>query len=244
MEMKLSTVHLAPEAGQRLTRCCGVPVEDIPAGEFIAYHEAAQTCRVTVSSSWAERIQARLVQLETKVYHSQANADEVEEYKELSDISLRLVVSREAEKQETQSELRESQRMLEALRLQMRQLTLQLQEMTRVKDEAYLERAKLLAWRVASAITQHNPIEPWDVVMAPATDVTEPGWWLLFMKTPMGQLSWHLSPDQVKLFDFVTRVEPEDPRAQWDGHTTPEKYGRIQGLIWQLVYTNPGVQNG
>ena len=31
-----------------------------------------------------------------------------------------------------------------------------------------------------------------------------------------------------ELFDTVEHVQPDDPRAQWDGHTTETKYQRIQ----------------
>ncbi|WP_433893049.1 hypothetical protein [Streptomyces sp. CA-111067] len=94
------------------------------------------------------------------------------------------------------------------------------------RDGAYRERAQLLAWLAA--------LHP--AVIAPALDLDEPGWWILYLAPPIGgQLSWHISPRDAGLLTHVERVEPDDPRAQWDGHTTDEKYGRIQVLTSALV---------
>lgn len=89
------------------------------------------------------------------------------------------------------------------------------------RDGAYRERAQLLAW-LATLVPS---------VITPAADVYEDGWRLLFLHTPQGQLSWHIHPRDVPLFDHVQQVPDGDPRGQWDGHTTEEKYGRIRALI-------------
>jgi hypothetical protein len=86
-------------------------------------------------------------------------------------------------------------------------------------DAAYRERNAL----IAALIRSHG----WraEVVMAPDTE----GWWIIYAETPQGQVSWHISPDDMDLFRdwpaaFGSRPSP------WDGHTTEEKYRRIARL--------------
>lgn len=81
----------------------------------------------------------------------------------------------------------------------------------------YRERAFLvahLASQYFSAITYNDP--------------NEPDWPVIYIETPAGQLSWHLSPDDLDLFEHVIRVTPES--ITWDGHTTEEKYRRLAKL--------------
>jgi hypothetical protein len=86
---------------------------------------------------------------------------------------------------------------------------------------AYIERARLLAWLAA--------IHP--AVLAPAPDIEdEDGWMILYLTAGGHQLSWHIAPSDLDLFPHVPHVLADDPRAQWDGHTTDEKYARIAGL--------------
>jgi hypothetical protein len=85
-------------------------------------------------------------------------------------------------------------------------------------DTAYRERARLLA-----LLATMTP----GAVLAPAPDVTEPGWQILFLTIGGQQCSWHIAPADASLFDHVEYVPATDPRAQWDGHTTDEKYERI-----------------
>lgn len=93
--------------------------------------------------------------------------------------------------------------------------------LTAERDGAYRERAQLLAWLA----TTHP------AVIASAPDVDEDGWLILYLTADSQQLSWHISPRDVDLFDHVDRVAASDPRAQWDGHTTAEKYQRIRDAI-------------
>jgi hypothetical protein len=93
------------------------------------------------------------------------------------------------------------------------------------RDGAYRERAHLLAW-----LTTHYP-----AVMAPALDLDEAGWWLLYITAPTGQLSWHISPRDAGLLTHVQRVEPNDPRVKWDGHATEQKYERVMTLVADLA---------
>ncbi|TBO57539.1 hypothetical protein EYS09_22270 [Streptomyces kasugaensis] len=92
------------------------------------------------------------------------------------------------------------------------------------RDAVYRERAHLLAW-LATAVS---------AVITPATDTDEPGWSLLYLTTPVGQMSWHIAPRDADLFEHVSHVATSDPRAQWDGHSTDEKYKRIRAHIrWE-----------
>jgi hypothetical protein len=88
------------------------------------------------------------------------------------------------------------------------------------RDGAYRERAQLLAWLA----TAHP------AVLAPAPDVDEPGWQILYLNADGQQLSWHIHPRDAELYGNVEQVRADDPRAQWDGHTTAEKYQRIRTL--------------
>jgi hypothetical protein len=58
---------------------------------------------------------------------------------------------------------------------------------------------------------------------------------VLYLDTPRGQLSWHIDPADLPLFDGIERVAPTDPRAQWDGHTTDEKNERLRQLAADLA---------
>lgn len=89
------------------------------------------------------------------------------------------------------------------------------------RDGAYRERAQLLAWLAA----QHP------AVLAPAPDVDDAGWQILYLTAAGQQLTWHIHPRDADLYRHVEQVPTDDPRAQWDGHTTPEKYQRIAALI-------------
>jgi hypothetical protein len=47
-------------------------------------------------------------------------------------------------------------------------------------------------------------------------------------------MSWHISADDLDLFDHVLFAELDDPAVQWDGHTTEAKYERLQILTAAL----------
>jgi hypothetical protein len=57
-------------------------------------------------------------------------------------------------------------------------------------------------------------------------DPDEPEWPVVFVETPSGQMSWHISPSDVDLFSHVAR----DDAYVWDGHSTDEKYDRMRVL--------------
>jgi hypothetical protein len=96
------------------------------------------------------------------------------------------------------------------------------------RDGAYRERAQLLAWLAA--------LHPAVRTLAP--DVKEPGWQILYLNpTTGGQMTWHIAPRDLELFDHVEYVPAGsgDQRALWDGHTTEIKYERIASLTADLA---------
>jgi hypothetical protein len=97
------------------------------------------------------------------------------------------------------------------------------------RDAAYRERAHLVAWLAA--------LHPSVITQAP--DIDEPGWQIVYLTTPTGQMTWHIAPADAALFHQVGRVGPDDPRAQWDGHTTAEKYHRIRRHTQTLTPAAP-----
>lgn len=88
-------------------------------------------------------------------------------------------------------------------------------------DDVYRERAHLVA-----LIAYLFP-----AYMTPSLDLTEPGWWTVFVYAGQKQLTWHIAPTDLDLFAHVRKVTPTDPAVQWDGHTTDDKYSRIQDYI-------------
>ncbi|MFC7303980.1 hypothetical protein ACFQVC_07095 [Streptomyces monticola] len=90
----------------------------------------------------------------------------------------------------------------------------------RERDAAYRERAHLLAWLAA--------LHPDSAVMTPATDVDAEGWHVLFLVAGGWQMSWHIAPHDLPLFRHVEIVDVADPRVQWDGHSTRQKYSRVR----------------
>lgn len=62
------------------------------------------------------------------------------------------------------------------------------------------------------------------------SDPAEPEWPVLYVDTPEGQMSWHISRSDLDLFEHVALVPADDSRALWDGHTTDNKYARLARL--------------
>ncbi|MCX5601587.1 hypothetical protein OOK29_25895 [Streptomyces phaeochromogenes] len=85
------------------------------------------------------------------------------------------------------------------------------------RDGAYRERAQLLA-----LLASLHPS-----VIAPAPDVDEGGWQILYLWIGGKQASWHIAPRDAELYAHVEHVPTDDRRAQWDGHTTEQKYAHI-----------------
>lgn len=72
------------------------------------------------------------------------------------------------------------------------------------------------------------------------TDPEEPDWLVVYVETPEGQLSWHISPDDVDLFGHLSLVK----EANWDGHTTKEKYERLARLGRRFRHNPATVDTG
>ncbi|MFF8656784.1 hypothetical protein [Streptomyces huasconensis] len=94
------------------------------------------------------------------------------------------------------------------------------------RDGAYRERAHLVA--LLAAMTP-------GAVIAPAGDVDEPGWQIAYLRIGGRQCSWHIAPRDAAFFEHLEHVPADDPRAQWDGHTTDEKYGHIAAWTTELA---------
>lgn len=69
------------------------------------------------------------------------------------------------------------------------------------------------------------------------TDPAEPKWAVVTIRTPAGQMSWHIAPEDRELFEGIPmELEPTD----WDGHTTEMKYDRLYNLTrWPPTITCP-----
>ncbi len=99
--------------------------------------------------------------------------------------------------------------------------------MRNTKDGAYTERN-----RVVAAFARMAQSQGWPVAII-KTDI--PGWdpeWhnCIFIETPFGQVSWHFHDDQRNLFpDTMVGTG-----AIWDGHTTEEKYRRLDELVSKI----------
>lgn len=89
-------------------------------------------------------------------------------------------------------------------------------------NAAYRERAHLLAL-LAAQYPSHIG----------RTDPAAPDWAVVTVELPTGRACWHISADDEDLFQHV---DQEPARAiAWDGHSTGEKYRRIDELT-QHVY--------
>ncbi|MCI3240255.1 hypothetical protein [Streptomyces spinosisporus] len=95
------------------------------------------------------------------------------------------------------------------------------------RDGAYRERAQLLSWLAA--------LHPSSTVITQSPDVDEDGWQLLYLVAGGWQMSWHIHPRDADLFRHVTVVDVTDPRAQWDGHGTEQKYERMRNHVRLLA---------
>lgn len=85
--------------------------------------------------------------------------------------------------------------------------------------KGYTERAMLVATLIR--------VGRYEACLTVAPD--EPGWWIVYVWTPEGQLSWHVSSRDTALFNNIAPYRPVQS-VRWDGHTTKEKYGRLARL--------------
>ena len=58
---------------------------------------------------------------------------------------------------------------------------------------------------------------------------------VVLIDLPTGQVSWHIHDSELPLFSFVHEYQ-----GKWDGHTTEEKYYRLQAekFLWPMVKPN------
>lgn len=88
------------------------------------------------------------------------------------------------------------------------------------KDGAYSERNKLVVAisKLFPASLERHPDEDKE---------WEDDWrWVVYIDLPAGQASWHLHDSEVPQFDHL----PRKMGRAWDGHTTEEKYRRLELL--------------
>lgn len=95
-----------------------------------------------------------------------------------------------------------------------------LQECQQAKDAAYRERNLLvrhLTFLYPSCVGVHEG-EDW-----------EDDWrTVIYLDSPAGQLSWHVHDSEAALFEHLPSAK--DCGVVWDGHTTDEKYNRLDVL--------------
>ncbi|MBF6460183.1 hypothetical protein IU433_14170 [Nocardia puris] len=89
------------------------------------------------------------------------------------------------------------------------------------RDRAYRDRAELLSV-LANIFPSH----------VHADSEPESDWPVLYLDTPAGQMSWHINPRDLELFDMETYQarEAAGHRVTWDGHTRAEKSERLRTL--------------
>lgn len=88
------------------------------------------------------------------------------------------------------------------------------------KDGAYAERDRLVALiskMFPSSLERHPDAD---------TDWDNEWRWIVFVSLPTGQATWHIHDSEVVWFDHL----PRHTGAVWDGHTTPEKYSRVDAV--------------
>lgn len=94
-------------------------------------------------------------------------------------------------------------------------------------DGAYRERN-----RVVAALIRVGGYRCW-VIDAPDAE----GWYIVYAETPQGQVSWHVSADDLWLFSDQSGSPLFSGRRDsdvWDGHDTDEKYRRVASLVWEM----------
>lgn len=88
-------------------------------------------------------------------------------------------------------------------------------------DSVYRERATLVALLARL----------WPSV---CTAPDDQGFSVVYVETPAGQLSWHIAPADLDLFEQVARTGLPAGFI-WDGHSTTEKYRRVARLCYDDV---------
>ena len=84
------------------------------------------------------------------------------------------------------------------------------------KNNAYKERNRILSTLTKFLISDR------------AIDNSQPKGWqnIIIIKTIYGQMVWHVHESEMYLFEHL----PFDQNYKWDGHTTEEKYKRLEKI--------------
>jgi hypothetical protein len=90
------------------------------------------------------------------------------------------------------------------------------------RDKAYSERARLVAYLAACYPSEIVPAES-----------DSGAWFLVFVTTPAGQMSWHLHEDDLDLFEPL--LNAPETGIEWDGHSTEQKYERLAELTDRIA---------
>lgn len=99
-------------------------------------------------------------------------------------------------------------------------------EAKRAKDGAYSERDKCVAAFATCAYSLG-----WPVWLAVHEGEWDDDWRnIVFIQTPFGQASWHYHDSEREWFSWIGLCQPATP-PRWDGHSTPEKYERLFGIV-------------
>lgn len=98
----------------------------------------------------------------------------------------------------------------------------QLNAATKAKDEAYRERNMLVAVL--------SKVYPAHLLLHPDSDKTWDADWrhIICVHLPTGQATWHVHDSEWHLFIHLTWDRPAC--LGWDGHSTDEKYARVNRL--------------
>jgi len=103
------------------------------------------------------------------------------------------------------------------------------QELRAALDAAYHERNQLVAFLTTcygAHLMRHPETDPWD----------EDWRWIVCVHTPQGQMTWHIHDSELGLFDHLPSSQTQN---DWDGHTTEQKYLRLQALVASLAPESP-----
>lgn len=120
--------------------------------------------------------------------------------------------------------------------LDVEQLRADLVKQVASKDGAYHERDQV----VAGFVTLAHALR-WPVWLAVHKGEWEDDWRnIVFVQTPYGQMSWHYHDSEREWFAWVGLVA--SPPQPWDGHSTPEKYERLHGMVHDGVANEMTVQ--
>lgn len=120
------------------------------------------------------------------------------------------------------------------LKEEIRRTDKELAEVRHYKDAAYQERNRCVA-----AIAQLALVMGWRAGLAlhPESDTTWAADWrtIVWIELPTGQVTWHVNDSEAGLFSFLKH----GPFA-WDGHSTSEKYDRLEGLSHKRIREGAG----